>query len=530
MTGSSVTLGQLLAMGLLRDHEVFGGSAGLDRPVRMVVPGGTVHTIEDLGPGTVVVFGPEQLALDALAADLAIRLAHGAGLSGIIAQRPPGPVPLVTRRLADKLAVPLVGVAAVATAAIAAIFDPYVRAPEIAGLRMLGTTAQRFQTAPVDAAHLTRTLAQTLGGPVVLVDGELRHLAGADAVRELLDRPEVRAHLAGTRPSPGTFVLDDADTLLVHPVQLDQNGPAISWLATRLRTATGALLEPIRQSMGIAVLAYKAYVARATAELERESRRRSLLLGEILDQGDSPSARTVERATALGWRLAGRHTAVQMAVKAGSATLRAGELVGELEERLAEHGHPATLVERPDGWVFWTTVESDGGSTALLRDGVRSALSAVETAHVGLSLCAGIGATRSGTAGLRQSLDDARRACLLAQTEDRASVEHVDAVSMKRLLVGWYSSSTLRSVAAEVLNPLVAADPTGELVRTLRRYLDQESSPTETAAVLGVHRNTVMQRLDRIRALLPVDLDDPDDRIAVHLATRAVGVDWADGP
>ena len=78
----------------------------------------------------------------------------------------------------------------------------------------------------------------------------------------------------------------------------------------------------------------------------------------------------------------------------------------------------------------------------------------------------------------------------------------------------------------EVLTPLLEADPHGELVRTLRGYLDRESSATDTAAALGMHRNTVMQRLERIRDLLPVDLDDPDDRIVVHLATRALGVAW----
>jgi DNA-binding PucR family transcriptional regulator len=43
--------------------------------------------------------------------------------------------------------------------------------------------------------------------------------------------------------------------------------------------------------------------------------------------------------------------------------------------------------------------------------------------------------------------------------------------------------------------------------------------------VLGVHRNTVLHRLDRARTLLPVDLARPDERLVVHLATRVAGVD-----
>jgi sugar diacid utilization regulator len=532
---SGVTLGRLLAMGLLTEHEVLGGADGLDRRVRMVVPGTTVADIEGLAPGSVVVFGPDQLVLDDLSADLALRLAHSAGLAGILAELPGRPVPLVTRRLADKLGLPLVGLAAVSPATIAATFDPYVRAPEIAGLRLLGTTAQRFQTAPASPKQLTSTLAATLGGLVALVDAEGRLVSGDAEAHVPLQEPGVRAHLDRSRPVPGTFELEASDTVLVAPVQLDRDGPAAFWLSARLSALPGALLEPVRQSLGVAALSFAVYVAGHTATLERESRRRSLLLGEILDQvgeAGGPAPRTVERAAALGWRLAGWHTAVHLAVKESAATIRPGELAGEIEDRLAASGVAARLVERVDGWAFWTTSESESAAVepGSLRTMLGEALHAVEADHRGLVLCAGVGGGYPGTAGIARSLDEARQACLLARTETGAPgasrVEHVDAVSMKRLLVGWYASGTLRSVADEIVTPLLTADPSGELVRTLRLYLDLESSTTLTAARLGVHRNTVMQRIDRARRLLSVDLDDPDDRIVVHLATRAVGIDW----
>lgn len=532
MVGSAVTLAQLLALGLLAEHEVLGGAAGLHRPVRMVVPVGSVHGLSATAPGSVVVFDPAQLALDELSADLALRLAHSAGSAGIIAGRPPRPVPLVTKRLADKLAMPLVGVDALAPAAVAAAFDPYVRAPEIAGLRILGSTAQRFQTPPSSPAELTRTLGQTLGGPVALTDGESRFVAGDPDAHQALSRPEIRAQLDRPRSAPGTFALGETDTLLMQPVQLGPAAPANFWIIARLGTATAALLEPIRQSMAVAALSFAVYLARRAAELEREGRRRSVLLGEILDQAQTPAAGTVERATALGWRLAGWHTGVQVSVRGAARAVR-GELVGELEERLAGAGVPASLVERPDGVVFWTTgqTEADALDPRPLMDSVRTALLAVRSEHPGLWLYAGVGGARAGTAGIQRSLQEARGACLLAGARNEvAAVEHVDAVSMKRLLVGWYSSGPLRAVAAELLAPLLDADASGELVRTLRTYLDAESSATETAARLGVHRNTVMQRVERIRRLMAVDLTDADDRIVVHLATRVVGVEGEAGP
>jgi len=82
----------------------------------------------------------------------------------------------------------------------------------------------------------------------------------------------------------------------------------------------------------------------------------------------------------------------------------------------------------------------------------------------------------------------------------------------------------LQDIATALVAPLLAADPRGDLVRTLRCYLDHESNTTTTAAVLGLHRNTVLQRLARIRALLRADLNRAEERLAVHLAVHAVTV------
>ncbi len=530
MNDNFVTVRQLLGMGLLA-HEVLGGEVGLDRPVRMIVPTVSATEVGALASGSLAVFGPEHLAVEDLAADLVLRLGHSAGLAGIIAERPRRSVPLVTRRLADKLAVPLIVAEGVAPAALAATFDPYVRAPEIAGLRILGTTADRFSTPPSSPEQLTRVLGQAIGGAVVLVDAECRYVAGDESAFELTLRPDIAAHLGGARPTAATFPLGGADVALLQPVQRDITAHAGYWLIARLNTATRALIGPIRQSMSIAALAFAVHLAAGAVQSEREGRQRSVLLTAILDQAEAPSTRAVERATALGWRLAGWHTAVQIAVSRAGTMPPQSELVRELEEELARRSVTSTLVERSEGWAFWVTAETEADAldTAPLLAAVQGTLRAVEADHSGLSLCAGVGGAHAGTAGIAESLGEARQACLLALTEEGTGVvEHVRAMSAKRLLMGWYASAPLRAQAAEILAPLTAADPSGELVRTLRRYLDRESSATDTAASLRVHRNTVIARIDRIRKLLAVDLDDPDDRLVLHLATRVAGVTWAD--
>jgi len=71
-----------------------------------------------------------------------------------------------------------------------------------------------------------------------------------------------------------------------------------------------------------------------------------------------------------------------------------------------------------------------------------------------------------------------------------------------------------------LLDPLT--DQPGALLETLGAYLDAESSTADTAAVIGVHRNTVAARIARVVELLGVDLADPDERLAVQLACRSL--------
>ncbi|WP_345196689.1 helix-turn-helix domain-containing protein, partial [Streptomyces lavendulae] len=66
---------------------------------------------------------------------------------------------------------------------------------------------------------------------------------------------------------------------------------------------------------------------------------------------------------------------------------------------------------------------------------------------------------------------------------------------------------------------------------TLRGWLAHHGSWDRTAAALGVHRNTVRQRIARAAGLLGADLDDPDTRMELWFALRhAPGPEPTDRP
>lgn len=57
-----------------------------------------------------------------------------------------------------------------------------------------------------------------------------------------------------------------------------------------------------------------------------------------------------------------------------------------------------------------------------------------------------------------------------------------------------------------------------QLVNTALVYLDQAGSVQRTAQVLGIHRQTLYHRLERIEKTTGLDLDSGSDRLALHLA------------
>ncbi|MBQ8975660.1 MAG: helix-turn-helix domain-containing protein [Oscillospiraceae bacterium] len=89
-----------------------------------------------------------------------------------------------------------------------------------------------------------------------------------------------------------------------------------------------------------------------------------------------------------------------------------------------------------------------------------------------------------------------------------------------------HMTDTLYSVlpAELITHPAVAklrrydAQNRGELLETLRCYLENEQNTLRTARELFIHKNTLLYRLDRISKLTGLDLDSPDERLRVLLS------------
>jgi DNA-binding PucR family transcriptional regulator len=98
-----------------------------------------------------------------------------------------------------------------------------------------------------------------------------------------------------------------------------------------------------------------------------------------------------------------------------------------------------------------------------------------------------------------------------------------DATGVRRGLVEWYTSDAARESAKLLLAPLDHVDSRSRntAIRTLAAYLDSNGSLARAGDSLHVHRNAVAYRVKRALDLLQVTLEDPEQRLMLHLACRA---------
>ncbi|WP_411104223.1 PucR family transcriptional regulator [Streptomyces sp. cmx-4-9] len=116
---------------------------------------------------------------------------------------------------------------------------------------------------------------------------------------------------------------------------------------------------------------------------------------------------------------------------------------------------------------------------------------------------------------LRQAI-----ALLPASVELARPVMATEAGSV-RLLLSLGSPAVLAAFADTALAPLDTADGDGELIETLRVWLETNGSWAETSALLGLHRHTVQNRIAKIAKLTGRQMERCEDRVDLWLALQA---------
>ncbi|MTJ83962.1 MAG: carbohydrate diacid regulon transcriptional regulator CdaR [Telmatospirillum sp.] len=137
-----------------------------------------------------------------------------------------------------------------------------------------------------------------------------------------------------------------------------------------------------------------------------------------------------------------------------------------------------------------------------------------------LTIGIGVGQTFEGPDAPGRSYRSARATLRIAAARDCPGPVHFYEDHKVPVLLsgldGTWQAGELRSL----MDRLAARDRHGELRRTLSVWLAHDRRPTETAAALGVHRNTLLYRLARIGDITGLDLDRLDACFLLYAALQ----------
>ncbi|WP_308816598.1 PucR family transcriptional regulator [Pseudonocardia alni] len=333
----------------------------------------------------------------------------------------------------------------------------------------------------------------------------LQHDAGAEAGAYVLGQGVARWSSPGTIPANAALgmharfcvPLRERGELLGLLMVMDADGT--------LTTAEADRIEETSRTVA-------ALLARGRAEQSDENAAQEAGLRALLDTDPAirrEAPRTVEEGPALV-------VVVDVAPATGRAVEAESVLRGVLGSSVRRlPGRAAAAADGRRGILLQV------GPHLAAADGRREAERIVAAVDLllpaGDGAVAGIGDLVSGTAEAWLSHEHAvvaaRGARLLAE---RGPVVDWAGLGAHGLLLG-LGGAVRADLLPEPLRRLRADKRSDRLIETLRAYLDAGGSVPRTAAALRMHRTSLHYRLDQLREITGLDLDDGADRLLLHL-------------
>ncbi len=357
-----------------------------------------------------------------------------------------------------------------------------------------------------EVPDVAAAVAHLLDGEIAVLDAEGEPLAGRPAPAAELAGAAAASRAEGRSVRHGELwvcaVLAGHDTLGTLVLR---GRPDLDDADRRLFERAGvvtALLLLLRRSVA-----------------ETENRVRGELLTDLLTAPERDPAGLTARGRRLGVDLARPHL-VLVAEPADRDDDDRGRLAGAARRYLfgsrgvsAEHGEAVVLLV-PVAPGDTDDPEHTAESTA------RHAAERLARL-AGFPVTVGAGRRAAGPAALAASYGEGLRCVRALRVLGRAG-EGASARALGFLGVLLGDGHGVDGFVGAALGPLLAYDARRgtELVRTLRAYFDCGGSLTRAKDELHVHVNTVVQRLDRVEALLGRDWNQPERSLELQLALR----------
>lgn len=238
-------------------------------------------------------------------------------------------------------------------------------------------------------------------------------------------------------------------------------------------------------------------------------------------QGATDTLDLKEQAQRIGYRLDRPHQ-VWMIHSPRVAEVAHLPLETPMRQWLAQQHQPFLLFPRDQNWVAVVECQT-------IQAGYQMAIAMTESLQTTLPILIGVGEICHSSnvpteTTLQQSYEQAQEtlqiAIALGKKQGAIAFQELGLLHWLYRLSPEERSANIYLTHIETLRAYDAKRNT-DLLTSLTSYLDHGGSLVETAAVLHIHRNTLLHRLERIESLCQVDLKDPIQRLNFHVALKS---------
>ena len=357
-----------------------------------------------------------------------------------------------------------------------------------------------------------KPLAQSVVSSLSLAWAELLNVLGESSQLPEEMRDRRRAAVGGWRDQ----LLPGGLRRLVCPIVA--KGMARGYLSIVGLANEFDVLDQLVVEHGAAACALEMAKAKAVSDAEKRAH------GDLVDavlSGTLPPDDLTRWAQRIGYDVELPHVALiwRWATEPGKSAPSLRRLETLVNQSIVQQGSSALVRLRETEVIMFCAVSSAIRPEAVLAL-AHTIQAAAANEYPQNQVHAGIGRPAAELTDWKESYREASQASAMAGRLKEPAPLYFGDLSVYRLLFQLEGNAELESFCRQTLGPLLDYQGGGDLLETLEAFVDRLGNLSQTAEKLFIHRNSLLYRMERIAQLTGLDLNNPDTRLAVHLALK----------
>lgn len=304
-------------------------------------------------------------------------------------------------------------------------------------------------------------------------------------------------------------------------VNIDQSTPFIQALAEELEMPLFEL------SYELHLVDLSQYICKLLVQEEQKECSLDELLHKILYDEHIQDGEIIRQGNFYGLHLAQSHRMLvfEMSVQGNDQTERAyilyrEELLYRIKRELRMRAEIDQCMMRDQGNSILVLLPTDKMTEEEMQQ-MGSAIIEDFRKQCEMPVCIGVGRPYHAPSDWRTSYEEAKEALMIAKIRrNTAGMEFFNDTSLYSLIMHVQSEKYLENYMNRYLKPLIEADKIneGQLLDTLGMYLECDGNANAAAEALFIHRNTMRYRLEKIKSILKINLNDLEVCFKLNMA------------